>query len=294
MPVLDIAATAEGAWANTLRLEVDYNTTQPGATFNLRVSLEEAGVVTQTEYFTGLSMDPTSPRYAASFVTSSSQLIAVTANQSVLGDPADNTTPSAYNTISGAATVPSDNSFAGFSLGMLPLGTSIAAVRTALNTIIATNGQINFDISVNGSNYLTVDLSKTWTNTAATYADIADEIAQAVNHTLTGLSPAQTVTCDLDETVTGGGKLLRIVTNSLRKVSVQVRRSSANDAAAALMLGVDQGGLELARFSNFRPAPSGTFVSVWDHAFIVRGADWKALRVIGRSSELPSSRLSAP
>jgi K+-sensing histidine kinase KdpD len=41
-------------------------------------------------------------------------------------------------------------------------------------------------------------------------------------------------------------------------------------------------------------APSGTFVSVWDHAFIVRGADWKALRVIGRSSEIPSSRVSEP
>jgi uncharacterized protein len=262
VPVLDIAATAEGAWANTLRLEVDYNTTQPGATFNLRVSLEEAGVVTQTESFTGLSMDPTSPRYAPSFITSSSQLIAVTANQSVLGDPTDNTTPSAYNTISGAATVPSDNSFAGFCLGMLPLGTSVAAVRTTLNTIIKTNGQTNLDVSVNGSNYLTADLSTTWTNTAATYVDLASEIAAAINHALTGLSPAQTVSCDLDETVTGGGRLLKITIDSLRQVSVQIRRSSASDAAAALMLGVDQGGLELARFSNFRPAPTGTFFAL--------------------------------
>jgi len=39
--------------------------------------------------------------------------------------------------------------------------------------------------------------------------------------------------------------------------------------------------------------PSGTFLSVWDHAFIIRGADWKPLRVIGRSAELPSSRLPA-
>jgi len=41
-------------------------------------------------------------------------------------------------------------------------------------------------------------------------------------------------------------------------------------------------------------APSDTFVSVWDHAFIVRGADWKALRVIGRSSEVPASRAQRP
>jgi K+-sensing histidine kinase KdpD len=38
-------------------------------------------------------------------------------------------------------------------------------------------------------------------------------------------------------------------------------------------------------------APSGTFLSIWDHAFIVRGSDWKALRVIGRSEELLPSRL---
>jgi K+-sensing histidine kinase KdpD len=37
-------------------------------------------------------------------------------------------------------------------------------------------------------------------------------------------------------------------------------------------------------------APSGVFLPVWDHAFVVRGGDWKALRVIGRSAELPSSR----
>jgi len=36
--------------------------------------------------------------------------------------------------------------------------------------------------------------------------------------------------------------------------------------------------------------PSGEYVSIWDHACIVRGADWKALRIIGRSEELPSSR----
>jgi len=32
--------------------------------------------------------------------------------------------------------------------------------------------------------------------------------------------------------------------------------------------------------------PGGKIVLVWDHAFIVRGADWKALRVIGRSAEV--------
>jgi len=41
---------------------------------------------------------------------------------------------------------------------------------------------------------------------------------------------------------------------------VRVRRSSSNDVAAALMLGADQGGVELARYSNFRPMATGTLV----------------------------------
>jgi PAS domain-containing protein len=35
-------------------------------------------------------------------------------------------------------------------------------------------------------------------------------------------------------------------------------------------------------------SPRGTFLSVSDHAFIVRGNDWKPLRVIGRSAEVPA------
>ena len=43
--VLRAVAKMEGVWGNGVRLGVDYNTPNPGETFNLRVSQEEGGKV---------------------------------------------------------------------------------------------------------------------------------------------------------------------------------------------------------------------------------------------------------
>jgi len=75
---------------------------------------------------------------------------------------------------------------------------------------------------------------------------------------------------------------------------VQRIHPADRDATVTRMQRAIDEGREEFQYTYRLRAPSGIFVSVWDHAFIVRGADWKALRVIGRSSELPSSRLSEP
>src|SRR5258706_11529404 len=84
--VLDATAKAEGAWANTVRMELDYNTISPYESFNLRVIQEEGGVEVATESHINLSMNPTSPRFAPAFVTQSSSLIELEVN-SAMGDP---------------------------------------------------------------------------------------------------------------------------------------------------------------------------------------------------------------
>ena len=45
------------------------------------------------------------------------------------------------------------------------------------------------------------------------------------------------------------------------RISVRVRSAGSNDIAAALMLGIEQGGIELTRYSNFRPAPTATLLA---------------------------------
>ncbi len=244
--VLTATAKADGEWANTVRLELDYNTVTPGESFNLTVIQESAGQVVSTESHTNLSMDYTSARFAPTFVTQSSQLISLEWDASALGDYDDPT--SAYRTLA--------NSFAGFSQARRPLGAA-GAVQTTLQDLID-DDSYKFDLSVNGSAYVTVDLS-TMGPVPADEADIATAIEDLIDTALGSLSTAATVTVTLED-VTDVGHILSIQAADGAQSTVRVKRSSSNDIAAAIMLGVDQGGVEFSRYSNFRPMATGTLV----------------------------------
>lgn len=256
-PVLAATAKAEGEWANTVRLEIDYSTANPHDTFNLRVLQEEGGAVVTTESYTNLSMNPTSPRFAPSFVTQSSALINLSLD-AVMGDPAN---PASFiNTIG--------NSFAGFSQSRRGLSNTAPTAAGTLNDLITpvapTLPQSHFDISVNGSAFVTVDLTG-WT-VPANFGTMQTELTDIINNNaLATLSPVQTVNC-LVNNVAGVGRLITITATSGNTSSVRIRRSSSNDIATALMLGVDQGGLENTRFSNFRPAPTASILRLGDPA----------------------------
>ncbi|MGH7901712.1 MAG: hypothetical protein ACRENZ_08235, partial [Thermodesulfobacteriota bacterium] len=145
--VLAATAKAEGVWANTVRLEVDYNTPNPEETFNLRIIQEEAGVAVASEPFINLSMNPTSPRFAPSFVTQSSELIDLEIHPDMRNPaPPGPLLPTSFINQIG-------NSFSGFSQGRRPLGVNAAAVQTTLdgliNPVVPTASRSKFDISVN-------------------------------------------------------------------------------------------------------------------------------------------------
>lgn len=244
--VLDAVAKAEGVWANTVRLETDYNTVNPYESFNLRVIQEEGGVAVATEDYINLSMNPGSPRFAPSFVTQSSALIELKTN-AAMGDP---TLPGAFiNTIG--------NSFVGFSQARRPLGGTGPAVATTLSGLVnAGTPQSKFEISVNDGQWVGVDLAP-WAPASTSLTDLQNFIAERINNMLGAISPPGNVTVTLDA-VTGLTRLLTIKSNSGNTSSVRVRRAASNDIAAALMLGVDQGGVDAVRWSNFRPAPTAT------------------------------------
>ena len=61
---------------------------------------------------------------------------------------------------------------------------------------------------------------------------------------------------------------------------------------ARLQLALKEGKEEL-QYTYRLLAPDGRFLSVWDHVFIVRGANWEPLRLIGRSAQLPGSHSGA-
>ena len=84
---LVITATSEGIWGNYLRLDVDYNTTNPDSTFNLIVSeYKPQGtelVLGRVETFRNLSMDSQSAQYAPKVVNASSELVAAARHSGV-------------------------------------------------------------------------------------------------------------------------------------------------------------------------------------------------------------------
>jgi len=257
--VLTATAKAEGVWGNTVRLEVDYDTPTPDETFNLRVLYEEDGRIVNSESFPGLTMDPDSPRFAPDFVSSSSELILLTLHADVAGGGTNDLT------VIG-------NSFAGFSQSRRPLGT-VAALRTTLNGLVnpAAPGtpRSRFEISVDGLPYVEVDVGP-WSTAeinAATLADVRNRFQDRINAAL------DTVSAEANVAVTTTSppnlaNLLAITSDggSSSRTSVQVRRASSRDISVPLMLGVDQGGIEPARYNNFRPAPTATILRIGDPA----------------------------
>jgi phage tail sheath protein FI len=263
-PVLQAVAKAAGAWANTVRLEVDYSTVNPHELFTLRVIQEEGGVAVLTETYTNLSMHPASPRFAPSFVTQGSSLIEL--RLAML--------PAFFNNPA--------NSIVGYSQARRRLTDAAdPALQTELQALITPPApafpQTRFDISVNGSDLAQVDLSG-WA-VPATSALILTELTDRINNALLGVSPPQTVSASLSG-VANVGRFLALTATSGDASSVRVRRAGSNDLAGALMLGTDQGGLEAARYSNFRPAPTATLVRIANPAGVTFADSQSHLNVL--------------
>jgi phage tail sheath protein FI len=247
--VLRATAKMEGLWGNAVRLEVDYATPYPGETFNLRVIQEEGGRAVATETFTNLTMGPASARFAPDFVTQSSAIIDLALD---------------------AALDVNAGSFSGFSEARRPLGDADVAVQATFDVLINPGGanprRHSFDISVDGSTYATVNLS-TLVAVPATAAAIATELQNRINAVLGALVPARQATVTITQQATADNQFfLRITANTVGgdNATVHVRRAAANDMAAALMFGADNGGVELGRRSDFRPAPTGSVLRFED------------------------------
>lgn len=257
--VLVATAKASGSWGNTVRLEVDWRTANPDETFNLRVVLEEGGLAVQSESFSGLSMDPGSPRFAPTFVTQGSALIGLALHPNTAAGGADDLANDA-------------NSFNGFSQSRRPLG-AVASARTILDGLInpATGTpRSRFEISVDGSAYVPVDLAP-WTSAeiaAASLVDIRTRFQDRINTALDSVSADANVTVTTASPVAGLANLLTITADGAAstRASVRIRRSPDRDIAEPLMLGIEQGGVEPVRRSEFRPAPTASLLRVGDPA----------------------------
>src|SRR5262245_45628860 len=78
-----------GSWGNNIRLEVDYNTSDPTTQFNLTISeVDTTGAVVQSEVFRNLNLKSGDPANAVDVVNNGSRMV-------YLSDPASSGRPAA-------------------------------------------------------------------------------------------------------------------------------------------------------------------------------------------------------
>jgi phage tail sheath protein FI len=231
--VLEAVAKNAGNWGNAIYLEVDYNTPNPDDTFNLRVIHKVGDTLIASENFTNLSMDPASARYAPPFVTQSSKII----------------------DLNGFGNEPSTD---GYSESRRPFNR--ADLLDDLNLLVYTDQCSSFEISINDSPYININLGEDSTSFNET-DNIEDQIEQRINTLLNDNPDTIGLIVDCTLSVVEESEdivVLRITSDVDPHRSVRIRRAIRNDLTGPMMLGIDQGGIEVTRYSELRPVPTAT------------------------------------
>ena len=237
---LRLTATDPGAAGNMIRAEVNYATQSPERTFNLvlyRQSQRSDGsfATTEVETYGNLSMDPRSPRYARDVIVAGSALANATdLNAPLAANPA-------------------------VSIGGIIHPAGINPARAAV-TAALTNAVLNIQIGERPP--LTVAFG-------VPAGGIEAHVKSVIETAFASNGIAVTVTTTL-EAVGAIGRVLQIAVNN---GPIVISPAPTSGAAAALHLGVGQGGVEIDIYSGLRPAPTG-IVSVPGNVAGAPGAVW--------------------
>jgi len=249
--VLRLTAKSAGIDGENIRAVVTYGGAQPDVTFNIdlfRWELEGGKRVQKDlESWKNLSMDPDLPSYAPAFLTQNSQLVDATDLDPGLALDAPGFSQSGRPIEVIAPGAPGD-----FRNAWQPL------IGTA-----AANPRHQFLLSVNGSPFLPIDLHLidfTTFNPAAIQADLETAIENAVTTQFANQGfPGVNVNVQFVPGPNPGGgnstTLLRIT--STVNDDIFIRPAPSQDIAVSLMLGSEQGGLEVGSHANRRPAANG-------------------------------------
>lgn len=226
--VLTASAASPGVWGNTLRLKVDYGTSNADSTFNLTVTRYElkdgALVPAEIELHRNLSLNSSSATYAVRAVNSESKLIR-------LSRPGDLTFPDK-----------------GFSLtGRLNPAPVLTAADKSLDVVL--DGKDRFTLALADPTTATdLDKVKAALDAAAATAGIAARIAVTRTDALGAANAA--------------GDFLKITSqDATEKSAVSILAAASGDLAAKLKLGQSKGGREKDGASGRRPVANGTLSS---------------------------------
>lgn len=229
---LKVEAVSEGTWGNTLRIDVDYDTSNPASLFNLTVTeyKERNGVLeaVQTEVHRNLSMNSYASTYAKDAINANSNLIRVERPATALA---------VITAVTGAST---SGDLSAFDF------TRLDDDHRRLAIIVNGDGPYEFDLFDAGVAIV-----------GATQDDRLDDLAAKIEAKVQALKPADTAfsafTCarDGDTVVATSGK-------AGEKSAVRFGNAGLRNAAGLLKLGVNNGGREADAVAQIRPAQTGT------------------------------------
>lgn len=144
-PILMVSADSPGSWGNSLRVNIDYNTTSPASLFNLTITEVDGSNppnILATEMYRNLSMTAGAANYAVEAVNASSSLVTL----APVGTPTTLPVPSGTvsndisglaGSLSGLAGQSMDVQFNGSTLGTVTLATAPANLTTLANMVQA-------------------------------------------------------------------------------------------------------------------------------------------------------------
>ena len=249
--VLTVTAKSAGLVGDEIRLAVTYNGQHPESTFNMEIfrwgTNSTGGLVKQdVENWQNLSMDPNNARYVEDFINQNSKLVEIS-DQGVAAAAAG------YSQSGRAVPSRTDGIF-----------------RNQWRNLIGTNASTNrFHISVDGGSFVDADLSAIdfdvvpLDTAAGAVASLSSSIENEINNVLPSGS---TITVSFETGPTGPAGADNHSTVILRISSangdVRIEPATTNDLAARLMLGTAQGGIEVSRYAQTRPAPTGVVFNI--------------------------------
>ena len=235
--VLVLTAKDAGTVGDAFRIEIDYDTSSPESTFNLTayrlVSDGQGGTErVEEEVHSELSMNPNSPRFAVAVLSQQSALLNAAPPGGDVNDVSELT----------------KLAFPGYAVAGLIA--SVAEFQAAITSAIPVGQFGSFLISVDGSSYVPVSVDR-----AAIGANLIEGLNTAISNALLNFSVSATA-------LTLENHL--IIRSSAKGGSVRLRPGTTNDLSAALLLGLDRGGLEVDGYAEARPAPNGIFNTLGD------------------------------
>jgi phage tail sheath protein FI len=233
-PVLQLTAKSAGTLGAELRAAIDYDTVTPELTFNIelfRRSVDTNGkvIISDNEFFGDLTMDPKSPRYAVDFLKKNSELVDAKLPGGVLAATGN-----------------------GFSQSAIILSTTDATAVATLNTALTTGTALV--VAVDGGAAVTVNLPAP----VGVLATWLTDVGAAIGAALIANGQPGGVTATLE--TFGAARALCLTSNGSNggtSDSVLITAASASDGSRALELGSANGGIEIGRYSRYRPQPTG-------------------------------------